>query len=41
MAVKRKTTGRSTRRGTPMVRKPGVTREKGRILCKGGRLKKK
>lgn len=41
MAVKRKTTGRSPRRDTPMVRKPGVTREKGRILCKGGRLKKK
>lgn len=42
MAVKRRSTsGRTPGRKTPMVRKAGVTREKGRILCKGGKLKKR
>ena len=33
--------GRSKRRSTPMVRKAGPTRQGGRILCGGGKLKKK
>lgn len=41
MAIKRRGTKRSVRRGTPMVRKAGPTRQGGRILCKGGKLKKK
>ena len=34
-------TSRSKRRSIPMVRKAGPTRQGGRILCKGGKLKKR